>query len=325
MDMNALMIAAMAMLAVGGVLYVFVYPLLSGDAQAEKRQAAFSSAGPNRKVAERQTDAAARRKQVSDSLKEVDARNKRKRVSVETRIVQAGLRWSRRKFLMLSGLCAVFFGVLTMLVSNNMLLALAMLGVGGVGVPLWFLNFRRKRRLRKFIDVFPEAIDIIVRGVRAGLPLGDCLRIVANEAAEPVRSEFRQIVETQTMGLPVSEAVERLAGRVPISEANFFAIVIAIQQKAGGNLSEALSNLATVLRERKKMRGKIQAFSMEAKASAAIIGSLPFAVGGMVYVTSPKYNELLWTTSTGQIVIIGSALWMALGIFVMKKMISFEV
>jgi tight adherence protein B len=179
--------------------------------------------------------------------------------------------------------------------------------------------------LKKFVDGFPEAIDIIVRGVKAGLPLGDCLRIVANEAAEPVRSEFRQIVETQSMGLPVSEAVERMVTRVPISEANFFAIVISIQQKAGGNLSEALSNLATVLRERKKMKGKIEAFSMEAKASAAIIGSLPFAVGGMVYVTSPKYIELLWTTSTGQIVIIGSALWMALGIFVMKKMISFEV
>ncbi len=325
MDMNTLMIAAMAMLAVGGVLYVFVYPLLSGEAKAEKRQAAFSSVSPSRKVADKQADAATRRKQIADSLKEVEARNRTKKVSIEARIVQAGLRWSRRQFLMFSGLCAVFFGVLTMLVSNNMFLALAMLGVGGVGFPLWFLNFRRKRRFKKFIDVFPEAIDIIVRGVKAGLPLGECLRIVANEAAEPVRGEFRQIVETQTMGLPVSETVERLVGRVPISEANFFAIVIAIQQKAGGNLSEALSNLATVLRERKKMRGKIQAFSSEAKASAMIIGSLPFAVGGMVYLTSPKYIELLWTTSTGQVVLIGSALWMAIGIFVMKKMISFDI
>ena len=209
--------------------------------------------------------------------------------------------------------------------ADNMLLSLAMVGVGGVGFPLWFLNFLRKRRLKKFIDVFPEAIDIIVRGVRAGLPLSDCLRIVANEAAEPVRSEFRQIVETQTMGMPINEAVERLVVRVPISEANFFSIVIAIQQKAGGNLSEALSNLATVLRGRKQMRGKIQAFSSEAKASAMIIGSLPFAVGGMVYFTSPKYIELLWTTSTGQVVLIGSAFWMAIGTFVMKNMISFDI
>ncbi|MGO9024165.1 MAG: type II secretion system F family protein [Beijerinckiaceae bacterium] len=325
MDLNVLAFVAMAMLAVGGILYVFVYPLLSGDAKAEKRQAALSSVSPNRKVAERQTDAAARRKQVADSLKEVETRNKAKRFNIETRIVQAGLRWSRRRFLIFSGLCGVVSGVFMIMASNNMFLAVAMVGVGGLGFPLWFLNFRRNRRLKKFIEVFPEAIDIIVRGVRAGLPLGDCLRIVANEAAEPVRSEFRQIVETQTMGLPASEAVERLVVRVPIAEANFFSLVITIQQKAGGNLSEALSNLATVLRARKQMRGKIQAFSSEAKASAMIIGALPFAVGGMVYITSPKYIELLWTTSTGQVVLIGSAFWMAIGVFVMKSMINFEI
>jgi tight adherence protein B len=206
-----------------------------------------------------------------------------------------------------------------------MILGLATIGIGAVGVPRWTLAFLSKRRLNKFINVFPEAIDIIIRGIKAGLPLGDCLRIIASEAAEPVRGEFRQIVETQALGLPVSEAVERLAMRVPTSETSFFAIVISIQQKAGGNLSEALANLSTVLRERKKMKGKIQAFSSEAKASAMIIGSLPFAVGGMVYLTSPKYISLLWTTSTGEVVLVGAGLWMAIGIFVMRNMINFEI
>jgi tight adherence protein B len=325
MDMNALAIAAMAMIAVGGVLYAFVYPLLSGDAKAEKRQAAFATASPSRKAAERQTDTAARRKQVSDSLKEVETRNRTKRVSIENRIAQAGLNWSRQRFFIFSGVLAVIFGGLMMLLSSNLYLAAAMVGVGGIGFPRWFLKFRRNRRLKKFTEGFPETIDIIVRGVKAGLPLGDCLRIVASEAVEPVRSEFRHIVETQAMGVPVGEAVERLVTRVPSAEANFFSIVITIQQKAGGNLSEALSNLSTVLRERKKMKGKIQAFSSEAKASAMIIGSLPFAVGGMVYVTSPKYIELLWTTSTGQVVLLGAGMWMAMGIFVMKKMISFDI
>lgn len=325
MDMNALLVAAMAALCVGGVLYAFVYPLLSGEAKAEKRQAAFASANPRRRAVDQQADAAARRKQITDSLKEVEARNKPRKVNIDNRIAQAGLTWTRRRYFIFSGVCAVVFGLLMMFMSGHIFLAVAMAGVGGVGFPLWLLNFLRKRRLKKFIGVFPEAIDIIIRGVKAGLPLGDCLRIVATEAAEPVRGEFKLIIETQSIGMGVSEAVERLVTRVPIPEANFFAIVIAIQQKAGGNLSEALSNLSAVLRDRRKMRDKIQAFSSEAKASAMIIGSLPFAVGGMVYITSPKYIELLWTTSTGQVALAGSAFWMAIGIFVMRKMINFDI
>jgi tight adherence protein B len=324
MDKNALLVAAMAMLAAGGLLYVFVYPFLSGEAKAEKRQAALSrTSGP--KSSERQTDATARRKQIADSLKEVEQRNKSKKITIENRIAQAGLSWSRTHYFIFSGICGIVFALLMTYLSGNMILGLVTIGIGAVGVPRWTLDFLSKRRLKKFINVFPEAIDIIIRGIKAGLPLGDCLRIIASEAAEPVRSEFRQIVETQALGLPVSEAVERLATRVPTSETSFFAIVISIQQKAGGNLSEALSNLSSVLRERKKMKGKIQAFSSEAKASAMIIGSLPFAVGGMVYLTSPKYISLLWTTSTGQVVLVGAGLWMAMGIFVMRSMINFEI
>ena len=323
--MNALVIAAMATLSVGGVLYVLVYPLLSGDAKAERRQAALASPAQRRSSERQATDAAARRKQVADSLKEVEARNKSKKVSIENRIAQAGLTWSRQTFFIVCGASAIVFALLMMLMSGNWLLAALMLGVGGFGFPLWLLNFLRKRRLKKFINVFPEAIDIIIRGVKAGLPLGDCLRIVASEAEEPVRGEFRQIVETQALGISVGDAVERLVSRVPVPETNFFAIVISIQQKSGGNLSEALGNLSAVLRERKKMKGKIQAFSSEAKASAMIIGALPFAVGGMVYLTSPKYIELLWKTSTGEVVLVGAGLWMAMGIFVMRNMINFEI
>jgi tight adherence protein B len=324
MDMNAFTIATMAALAVGGVLYVFVYPLLSGDAKAEKRQAALAR-NPKRKSIDKQTDAAQRRKQIADSLKEVEARNKSKKLSIEVRLQQAGLSWSRRQFFIFSAVSGVVFGLLVIYVGDNYFIAAAAAAAGGVGFPRWILGFLRKRRLKKFVNVFPDAIDIIIRGVKAGLPLGDCLRIIANEAEEPVRSEFRRIVEAQALGLPVGEAVDRLMTSVPISEANFFAIVIAIQQKAGGNLSEALFNLSSVLRERKKMKGKIQAFSSEAKASAMIIGSLPFAVGGMVYLTSPKYIELLWTTSTGQVVLVGAAIWMLIGIFVMKNMINFDI
>jgi tight adherence protein B len=196
--------------------------------------------------------------------------------------------------------------------------------IGLLGLPNVTLAQLRKRRINKFIAEFPNAIDIIVRGVKAGLPLGDCLRIIANEAAEPVRGEFRVITETQAMGLSLGEAVDKLAQRVPITEANFFAIVINIQSKAGGNLSEALGNLSRVLRERKKMKGKIGAMSMEAKASAAIIGAVPFVVVGLLYASSPTYVSLLWTTHHGMIVTGGALIWMGIGIAMMKKMITFD-
>ena len=196
---------------------------------------------------------------------------------------------------------------------------------GGLGLPSWILKFLKNRRLAKFTAGFPNAVDVVIRGVKAGLPLGDCLRVIASESREPLKSEFRRVVEAQTMGLSVSEALERMAERVPVTEASFFSIVIGIQQKAGGNLTEALGNLARVLRERKKMKGKVKAMSSEAKASAGIIGALPFIVGTLVYLVAPDYISLLWGTSTGRMVMGGCACWMGMGIMIMKKMINFDM
>lgn len=194
----------------------------------------------------------------------------------------------------------------------------------GAGLPYLFLSYRQKKKLAQFSDAFPEAMDIIIRGVKAGLPLIDCIKIIAAEAREPVRSEFRKVLEDQTIGLPVDKALELLAERVPISETRFFAIVIAIQLRAGGALSEALGNLASVVRDRKKMQMKIKALSSEAKASAGIIGAMPFLVGGLVYVVSPDYISLLFTERTGLVTMAGSAIWMMIGVLVMRKMINFD-
>jgi tight adherence protein B len=124
--------------------------------------------------------------------------------------------------------------------------------------------------------------------------------------------------------MPIGDACGKLYDRMPLPEANFFGIVISIQQKAGGNLSEALGNLSRVLRDRKKMKAKIQAMSMEAKASATIIGALPACVGALVYLTSPDYISLLWSTDLGRMMMAGCAMWMSLGVFVMKQMINFD-
>ena len=206
------------------------------------------------------------------------------------------------------------------------LIPAALLGfAAGFGLPRWTLSFLKKRREAKFLDRFPDAIDVIVRGIKSGLPLGDSLRVLAVEAPEPIRTEFRHHPRDPGGRRAARRSLRKLFERMPLPESNFFAIVISIQQKSGGNLSEALGNLSKVLRDRKKMKGKIKAMSTEAKASAAIIGSLPVAVMSIVYITSPDYITLLWTDRLGQMMLAGSALWMSTGIMVMKKMINFDI
>ncbi len=316
LDQTTLTTYGLAVVAVGCVLFV-ASPYLSGDIKGEKRQAAIQTPRAKRS-GERVVDAATRRKQVSDSLKDLDQRGKNKRVPLEIRIQQAGLEWTRKGYIAVSAISGVVLGLAVFVLQGNAMLAAAATLVGGFGLPSWVLSFKRKRRLAKFTNEFPNAVDIVVRGVKAGLPLGDCLRVIASETPEPLRTEFRRVVEAQAAGLTVTEAVERMAERVPVSESSFFAIVIGIQQKAGGNLTEALSNLSRVIRERKKMRAK-------AKASAGIIGALPFVVGTLVYIVSPDYISLLWTTSTGRMAMGGGLCWMSIGIMIMKKMINFDI
>ncbi len=318
-----LIFASLTLMCVGGGMYAFVYPCLSGEIKGQRRQSALMSGSPSRQ-ASRNVDQAKRRKAIADSLNEVDGR-RRKGVDLEGRIEQAGLEISKNAFFLISGGLAFALGIAVYLASGSELAAAGALAVGGLGLPRWGLNYLQKRRIKRFIHEFPGAIDVIVRGVKAGLPLGDCFRIVANEVAEPVKGEFVKINEAQAIGMSMPEAVDRFALRVPVSEVAFFAIVINLQQKAGGNLSETLANLSAVLRDRKKMKEKIKAISAEAKASAGIIGSLPFIVGCVVYFSNPQYIMLLFTTTMGNVIVAGSLLWMSIGVFVMYKMISFEI
>lgn len=327
MDSRSLLIVLLSVIAVTGGFYALVYPYLSGEARTEKRRAQIATkSGQRRGSGERVADAAARRKQVTDSLKEIEQRSAEKaKVSLETRISQAGLDLSRISFFIISAVSATVISLMILVVSQSPLMALAGPLIGGFGLPNFVLKFLANRRLKKFNQGFPNAIDIIIRGVKAGLPLNDTLRIIASEGHEPVRSEFRQIVELQALGLTVSEAVERLPLRIPTPEANFFAIVVTIQQKSGGNLGEALTNLSTVMRERKKMRDKVTAVSAEAKVSAWIVGLLPVICALLLYLTSPHFIELLWTTKQGRTMLMVAAVLEAIGSFVMKRMVDFEI
>jgi len=321
--MQALAMAFLASVAVGGVAWVFLYPILSGEKKAEQRKASVAKAEPVARVARGQQRS--RRDVVEQTLKEFDERHKKsKSLPISVRIAQAGLTWSKRQFLLLSGGLGVGLFLLGMVSGAGLLAAVALSFAGAFGLPRWLLSFLKKRRESKFLHVFPDAVDIIVRGVKAGLPLLDCLKMITSESPEPVKSEFRMIVETQAIGMPLGEACQKLYQEMPVPEANFFGIVVAIQQKSGGNLAEALGNLSRVLRDRKKMKAKIQAMSQEAKASASIIGALPVAVMTLVYITSPDYIALLWTEPLGRVMLAGSAVWMSLGVMVMKKMINFD-
>jgi tight adherence protein B len=315
---------ALVAIAIGGVAWVFVYPILSGEREAERRKASVARAEPvaarSARVVQR-----SRREQVEGTLKEMEERQRKaRRVPLTLRLSQAGLSWSKRRFFVTAAALGAGAFVLALPTGAGLLPALAIGFAAGCGLPLWLLSFLKKRRENRFLEGFPDAVDVIVRGIKAGLPLLDNLKVVAADASEPIRSEFRTIVETQAIGIPLGEACLKLRDRMPLPEANFFGIVIFIQQRAGGNLSEALANLSRVLRDRKRMKAKIKAMSMEAKASATIIGSLPIAVMTLVYITSPNYIELLWTEPMGRVMLACCGCWMFIGVMVMRKMINFD-
>ena len=418
MNIQALALAFLSFTAIGGVAWVFLYPLLSGQRKAENRRASVASPEPVARSVDK--NQRTRREQVEGSLKDLDARRQKdKKVSLSVRLTQAGLDWTPRKFVTISAIlglvtfAAVFVpslkpadssGTAPVMVDpasanstvelglgkslvidlrrnvssvrssepaianatvrsaqqiyvtaategrtsvvaldnagkpvatydvfvaaeggmRGLLGALGLAFAAGLGLPRWTLGYLKTRREKAFLKALPDAVDVIVRGIKAGLPLFDSIKVVAADAPEPLRGEFLAIIETQAIGMPLGDACVRLYERMPVPEANFFGIVIAIQQKSGGNLSEALGNLSKVLRDRKKMAEKIQAMSMEAKASAGIIGSLPPIVMLLVYLSTPEYISLLWTHPTGQLMLVGCVIWMSMGIFVMKRMINFD-
>lgn len=318
----------MAALSIGGIGYVVLYPLLSGEAKANKRMAKVSGKGKQgrtvRGVEIEGKDQ--RRKQVAQTLKDIDEQHKqkKKRVTLKVALTQAGLGISVKVFWALSVVCGLVVGFVVLLSGMSWPISLAAAFAGLIGLPRWILKFLKKRRQAKFLEEFANAIDVIVRGIKAGLPVTDTLKVISTESPDPVGPEFHEIVEGQKLGIPLDQGLERMYERMPLAEVSFLSIVVSIQQKTGGNLAEALSNLSTVLRDRKKMQGKIRAMSQEAKSSAAIIGALPPSIMTLVYLVNPEYIELLWQTDLGQMMLAGSATWMLIGVLVMRKMINFD-
>jgi len=321
--MMPVVIAVLTLLAVGGLGFAFV----GGSDRSRKRVSAISQTNAKGAVVKGAADTnQQRRRNVQAMLKGLEEKQveKKARPSLRRRIEMAGLRISVRTFWIASGVLAVVLSLGLFLAGQHPGFVALAAFVGGFGFPRWTLNFLKNRREKAFTREFAPAIEVIVRSVKSGLPVNEALKVVGDEIPEPVGSEFHSLVENLKVGITMEQGLKRMYERMPTAEVNFFGIVMTIQQKSGGNLSEALTNLAGVLRDRKRLQGKIKAMSSEAKASAAIIGSLPPGVLMIVYVTAPDYITLLFTTQIGNIMLMACGAWMSIGVLVMKKMISFK-
>ena len=330
-DLLTYAIAGLAFVTIAGLGMAFAG---GGRGQQSKRLKAISDGA--RRGTNAETANLARRKQMdatTKALRDREEANRKKSVgkSLEDKIKQSGMNITIPMFWMASAVSGVvtFLGLLLgppQLNSGMMLLANAGISFAAAfGLPRWFLGMKIAGRQKKFIGQFADAIDVIVRGVKSGLPLQECLKMIARESPQPLAGEFQAVCDAIAMGVDVPQALDRMYQRTPIQEVNFFNIVLNIQQKAGGNLSEALGNLSNVLRSRKLLREKIKALSSEAKASAMIIGSLPIIVMLLVYFTTPAYIMTLFTTDLGHLILLIAAGLMSIGIYVMRSMINFAI
>jgi len=321
----ALIVAVLAFVAIGGVGMVLTSNNQPAAAGKRVKAVAASKTVDRRKQA---TEIAAlkRRQSTAEALKELsnnEKQSRKRRFSVKGQIAQAGLNITPVHFWAAATGAGLVLGLIGLIVQGPIGAAMGFF-IGFLGLPRWFLGALVAGRQKKFSNQLADAIDIIVRGVKSGLPLNQCMRIIASESPEPLRTEFQSLVDAGAMGVPIDQSLQRMYDRMPLPEVNFFAIVLVIQQKTGGNLSESLGNLSNVLRARKLMKEKVKALSSEAKASAMIIGSLPIVVMCMVYFTRPSYIMILFNEPVGHLILLGAATMMSMGIFIMNKMVNFK-
>ena len=332
-DLTDLAFTVMVAIAVGGLALAILMPFMSNNASGSRVKAIATGkklesvgGGFRARFAEDTKDA--RRRQIQDSLKQVkktDTQRRKVRATLSTNLQQAGLDVSPRAFWMASLILGAVLGVVCLALGAPIYVTGAAAFVGFLGLPRWVLSILKNRRQNIFLNDFADAIDVMVRGLKSGLPVSEAMKIIATESGDPVGPEFMEVVDGQRIGITLDQGLERMVERIPLPEVNFLAIVMTIQSKTGGNLSEALGNLSRVLRDRKKMKSKVQAVSQEAKSSAAIIGSLPFVLIGAMTLVNPNYLDPLFYTEMGHMLMIGSGTWMTIGVLVMRKMINFQI
>jgi tight adherence protein B len=326
--MTPLILAILAAIAVGAAGFALAPVLLGGGGRASKRiKAMQGDIQANRRNADVTRNRDTRRKEIQQTLRAQTAalEKKKKRIPIQDQLYQAGMKLKKGAFIRNSVIFGAVMFVVCFVLQLELIYCFVFAIAAGYLLPRMYLGFRRKKYQNAFLDELPNAVEAIVRGVKSGLPLNDSMRLVAKEAKEPIKSDFQRVLDQQSVGKTIQEAVVTLYDRVPLPEVNFFIVVITVQAQAGGNLSEALGNLARVLRNRKKMKQKVKAMSAEAKASAGIIGSLPIIVAILVSLTTPGYLLPLIQTPIGNVMLGAAAIMMFMGGFIMNRMIQFDM
>jgi tight adherence protein B len=326
--MTPTMVAAIGVMLIAmSSILAYVIVLQTGPRAKLKTRVAAIAGGKDGPAAAKGAQGPARRhSSVKNKLADAQAAaGGSRRVELRLALDRAGLSISARTFYLLSAVSAVVSSFVYWAMHYPLYGLVAVPFVMGLGFPRRVLKSRAAKRQKKFTQHFADAIDVIVRGIRSGLPVGECLNIIARESPEPVCGEFKMLVEGQKLGMTLKQALERSCRHMPTADMKFFAIVLNLQQQTGGNLAETLAGLSDVLRQRKKMADKVKAMSSEARMTATIIGSMPFLISGMIYLINPAYISLLWTDHTGQKIFYGGLAWMGTGVFIMKQMISFEI
>jgi tight adherence protein B len=331
--MVIILIALLTFVLLASIGFLIVGDSSGVSQSALKRAHAITAAAPSngaKRLKPQSKSVEERRKQIMTQLKEAEKRQRKERLTLRARMLHAGLEPDVRKFWIFSLILGIVAFVIALVAFQGTMLARlgVSLGAGFVttyGLPRWILGFLAKGRMKKFIEEFPNAMDILVRGIKSGLPVNDGLKLISKECTVPLGPEFQRMVDNVAVGMSLEQGLEKMIERIPSPELRFFAIVIAIQAKTGGNLAEALNNLSNVLRARKMMREKIKALSAEAIASAGIIGSLPPLVGGAITIMRPAFIAPMFTDPRGHMMLMGGAVWMFLGIMMMRKMINFKM
>ena len=321
--MIQLILLLMGILAVSGLGYAALAGPSSGKASSRRlQQIRFRhSESTAAKVESQLKKAIAARKpsayKVAGSSSRIEA--------LAIRLDRTGKKWTLSQYAYTSLGLGVAVALLVFLKSGAFMLSLGIGVLLGAGLPHLIVNRLIKKRINQFNGKFADAIELLVRGLRSGLPVTETLTIVAQEVDGPVGVEFKGIIDRIKVGRTMDEALQVTADRLGIPEFNFFCITLAIQRETGGNLAETLSNLADVLRKRSQMKLKIKAMSSESKASAYIVGALPFIVFGLIWWINPKYIGTFFTDERLIAIGLGGAVWMGIGVFIMSKMVSFEI
>lgn len=317
------------LLVAGGLMGLMIlgYVLMSGKSPGKESQRRLEA------VRYRHSDSTSTR--VESQLKKAIAARKPKQFKVAgsggrlealaVRLNRTGKKWTLSQYLYASAGLVVVITLLLYLKTGAALLALGVGVLFGLGLPHFVVNHFIKRRTAQFNAKFPDAIELLVRGLRSGLPVAETLGVVGQEVPGPVGQEFRAVVERIRIGRTMEEALQETADKLGTAEFQFFVITLAIQRETGGNLAETLSNLSDVLRKRAQMKLKIRAMSSESKASAYIVGSLPFIVFGLIYWINPNYIGGFFEDDRLIITGLGGLVWMSIGAFIMAKMVSFEI